>query len=239
MATSGDFEMAIDIHRRDGAQVAALVHQAGVDLGGARSAKRSWHSTARTSSCSPWGRVQGGILRGRPRGSGSSRWQAALDRLAAVVPNARWHPEGPTGPLDAHSGRPGLDGLVHGFAVFFSALWRDSSAKSAETFPWASISSRAVASSSRNLAASSLALASSAVLRSAVGRPGGRSLHPAKAPSSRWWRHWVISEEYRPSRRQVSSTAPGLQLRFLSPDRHSFLRSPPPVSLLLHAQRVL
>src|SRR5690625_5236583 len=90
---------------------------------------------------------------------------------------------------------------------FLSSLLRDNSCKSANAFPWASISSSAVPRRSLNRAFSARNRFSSA----ATGLPAGPrflSFKPSRAPLSRCRRHCVISDEYRLSRRRMQPTCP-------------------------------
>ncbi len=126
-----------------------------------------------------------------------------------MPPRPRMHTERPTGPINTDPWYPLVDRLVHGLFVFGSALLRDTSPNSADTYPCASISSWAVSSFSSNLETSALRRASSARVGSFAFRPRLTAVNPRNAPASRCLRHSVINDEYKSSRRRISPTAPG------------------------------
>jgi len=134
--------------------------------------------------------------------------QAPLGRLTAMPPQPGRHTERPARPGQPDPAGEQLDLGVQLGGELPSALRRDSACQSAETFPCASINSFATLSSASSRATRARMPASSAALRSLGLRPAGLSDSASSAPRSRWARHSLINDDYRPSRRQISPTDP-------------------------------
>jgi hypothetical protein len=91
-----------------------------------------------------------------------------------------------------------IDHLVS--PVSFGALPVASCSNNAESFPWTSITLRAVSNSPSSRSTRRCNLAFSRSRGSAPWRPAG-SASASSAPRSRYLRHSEISDEYSPSRR--------------------------------------
>jgi hypothetical protein len=132
----------------------------------------------------------------------------------------RWAPppiQGRRRDTEGAARRPGPDDwrqLVHGglathslLSPGFAPLGSSSSPRSAETFPWTSITLRAFASSASARSARRRSFSFSATSGSAFFLPRRRPSR-ASAPSSRCLRQSVRCEEYSPSRRSRAPISP-------------------------------
>jgi len=87
----------------------------------------------------------------------------------------------------------------------------------------------------RAFSPSSSATRRSCALGGCALRPRLRGVSPASSPASRWRRHVVRFDEYRPSRRSSAPSSPGVSAIGLLNDRALVLRrEPPPRGLLGH-----
>src|SRR5665811_1457385 len=174
---------------------------------------------------------QGGVHRGRGRVNEALRMKLAEDRRplgsrqrpgrsgtrprGSVAPSLRAPVVGGAGDRQSGTGTPGARDrgeLVNAGGdhrpSFGSALPRESSRKSAETFPWTAItfSARTRRASRRSIVARRRSF--SAASGWGAGRPRGLA-RPERAPARYSRRHSTRWELYRPSRRSRAPTAPG------------------------------
>src|SRR5450755_4958537 len=191
------------VHRPHRRQVAALVQQRGVHL-----LRRTVHEPLRVQHLE----YRLALLfaqrpgRRRPRSRRSGLWWSppTVDGCGRGTQRAARRP-------GAYHRRQLLNGLAdHRPVLPGSPSVPSICSKSAETFPWISITFRAFASSASARSARSDSSAICASRRSLGLRPRGRP-SSFSAPSRRCLRQYVKCDVYSPSRRSSSPTSPGAE----------------------------
>src|SRR6266542_2805217 len=186
------------VHGRDGAEVAALIQQVGVDAGWrlvheALMVQHAEHLDAFGTAESAWLR--------RPHSTWPRRSRARA--VAAIVRCSRSTHRGTRGSCPDHYSQVAdhLVGHHFGSPPPVSAPPVASCSSSAESFPCTSITRRAFPRSDCKRAFSRRSRVSSCSRESLGGRPG-EAANAWRAPWSRCLRHSEINDEYSPSRRR-------------------------------------
>src|SRR5664280_1215998 len=188
------------VHRPLRREVRALIEQGGVHRS-RRRIEKAWGMELAEHHGSLGSRQ-------RPRWSGT-RHRGTVARAPEVpVVGGPGHGEGGTGTPRARDRGELVDPCGDHRPSFCSALSRESSRKSAETFPWTAItfSARTRRASRRSIAARRRSF--SAASGCGAGRPRG-PVRPERAPARYNRRHSTRWDLYRPSRRSRALTAPG------------------------------